>query len=158
MSVYVSVDGTDCAVQEPSVFDPMWFSHKINGAGVRYEIGLSVAGEIVWVNGPFPCGKYPDIKIFKNSMVQALREEECLIADNGYNHQKCITPNTVSDDNRKLHSRIRARHETVNRRLKIFSILRQVYRHPLDDHWLYFHAVAQIVALTIKETNPLFAL
>ena len=40
---------------------------------------------------------------------------------------------------------------------KIF-ILRQVYRHPLDDHWLYFHAVAQIVALTIKETNPLFAL
>ena len=63
----VSVDGTDCMIQKPSPFSSKWWSHKFNGHGVRYEVGLGIQnGDIVWVNGTFTCGECPDIKIFSN--------------------------------------------------------------------------------------------
>ena len=60
----MSIDGTDCRIQEPTPFDPLWYSHKFNGPGVRYEVGICIqTGWIVWVHGPFPAGDFPDIKI-----------------------------------------------------------------------------------------------
>ena len=53
---WMSVDGTDGAIYEPTPISPSWFSHKFRAAGVRYEIGVSVEkGDIVWLHGPFPC-------------------------------------------------------------------------------------------------------
>lgn len=45
------VDGTDCTIREPTVFNKKrWYSHKFNGPGVRYEIGLSIlSGSFIWV-------------------------------------------------------------------------------------------------------------
>ena len=52
-----TIDGTDFKVWEPHPFNPDYFSHKYNHAGVRYEIGICIkTGWIVWINGPFPCG------------------------------------------------------------------------------------------------------
>ena len=57
----ITVDGTDFRIQEPSPFDPKWYSHKFRGPGLRYEIGVCIkTGWIVWVNGPFPAGAWPD--------------------------------------------------------------------------------------------------
>ena len=54
----VSVDGTDCMIHKPSPFRSKLWSQKFNGPGVRYEVGLGIQnGDIVWVNGPFPCGE-----------------------------------------------------------------------------------------------------
>ena len=40
-----------------------WFSHKFKGPGVQYEVGLGIqSGDIIRLNGPFPCGKWSDIK------------------------------------------------------------------------------------------------
>jgi hypothetical protein len=42
-----------------------WFSHKFKGPGVQYKVALNIMmGDIVWINGPFPCGCYADITIF----------------------------------------------------------------------------------------------
>jgi len=61
----VSVDGTDFRIFNWKPFWSGWFSHKFKGPGVRYEVGLCIrTGDIVWINGPFPCGQYPDITIF----------------------------------------------------------------------------------------------
>lgn len=80
--ISVSVDGTDCRIQEPSPFNKCWFSHKLKGTGVRYEIALSIeTGEIVWAYGPFPRGSYPDIKICKSALAKT---QEKAIADSGY--------------------------------------------------------------------------
>ena len=69
----VSVDGSDFRIGEPSPFSEKWFSHKFRGAGLRYEMGISVAcGDIVWVNGPFPCGSYHDLQIFRSGMQRHL--------------------------------------------------------------------------------------
>ena len=34
--VFVSIDGTDFRIQEPSPFSSSWYSHKFKGPGVLY--------------------------------------------------------------------------------------------------------------------------
>jgi hypothetical protein len=38
----MSVDGTDCPVHEPWPFDTKWYGQKLNGPGVKYEVGVSI--------------------------------------------------------------------------------------------------------------------
>lgn len=69
----MSVDGTDCVINELVLFIPMWFSQKFHGSSVRYEIGVpNVTDRIVWVNGPLPADKFPDLMIFKKDLFQKL--------------------------------------------------------------------------------------
>jgi len=159
----VSVDCTDVEIQEPKPFSSKWYSHKHNGPGLRYEVALSLKrGDIVWIHGPFPCGKWPDIAIFRVSLKSFLDENERVEVDNGYRGEdpiSCKTPGGISSmiDNRIVErKRIRARHETVNARLKSFSVLKQVYRHALIDHVDVFSAVAVLVQLGIEEGERLF--
>ena len=48
-------------------------------------------------------------------------------------------------------ARIRARHETVNRRLKMFGCLQQRYRHNIEDHATTMVAVVNIVNMKLKK-------
>lgn len=154
---FASVDGTDCRINEPFPFDSKWYSHKFHGPGLRYEIGLANhSGNIVWVNGPFPCGSYPDIKIFKEKMVHHLQHKELIVGDNGYIHSKCITPGDVSEGKREIHKLLRARHETVNERLKNFNIIKHIFRHHVSLHSLVFHSVANLTFLLIDHGDDLF--
>ena len=41
-------------------------------------------GEIKWINGPFPCGKYADVTIFCASLLTCLDGCERVEADDGY--------------------------------------------------------------------------
>jgi hypothetical protein len=60
----ISVDGTDCPICEQSPFSPKWWSFKMNGPAVRYEVGISIQKPlIVWVNGPYQPAPNPDGKI-----------------------------------------------------------------------------------------------
>ena len=80
----ISLDGTDCPIQEPQPFNPKYFSHKFNGAGVKYEIGVCIkTGWVCWFNGPFPCGN-PDITIARLGVVEYLEPNEKILADGGY--------------------------------------------------------------------------
>lgn len=130
----MSVDGTDFQIQEPSPFSPSWFSHKFKSAGLRYEIAISTVGDIVWINGPFQCGKYSDLKIFNSYLSKRLRIGEKIVSDAGYKSPKCVLKYDVSGRQKIIHKKMRARHEAVNRKLKIFKILQSRYRHRLDDH------------------------
>ena len=38
----LSVDGTDCPIEEPRPWSKTWFSQKFKGAGVKYEVALDV--------------------------------------------------------------------------------------------------------------------
>ena len=116
---YVSIDGTNCQIYEPQKFDQKWWSNKMNGLGVRYEIGISIdTGDIVWAHGPFPCGSNPDVSIFRKRLKLELSDGERVIADKGYTDDMCITPDTIlSPIPNDLHSLFRARHETVNKEL-----------------------------------------
>lgn len=69
----------------------------------------------VVVHGP------TDIKTFNRNMTHRFPENEVVVADRGYSHDKCITPNTVESDKKSVHRCVRARHETSNERFKRFK-------------------------------------
>ena len=100
----VSLDGTDCRIQEPSPFSPKWYSHKFHGPGLRYEVGLnSRNGDIVWVNGGVPCGEYSDLALARASYIDMVGPMELTIADKGYRDDNFfIYPSTIYPPNRQL--------------------------------------------------------
>ena len=78
----VSVDGTDFQVPQR---DKEFYSFKFRKSALRYEVALCIlTGDIVWINGPFPAGKYNDIEIFRNSLLSHLDQGERVEADDGY--------------------------------------------------------------------------
>ena len=80
----MSIDGTHFRINEPVPFDTLWYSHKFNGPGLAYELGLCIkTGNIVWYNGPFP-SKHPDISIFRANLKSLLLPGEKVVADLGY--------------------------------------------------------------------------
>ena len=151
----VSVDGTDCPVQEPTPFSPTWYSHKFKSAGVRYEFGVSVKkGELVWVNGPFPAGSFPDLKIFRLGMKRFLLPGEHVIADGGYMDPVCSA--TLMDSATPEVKFVRARHEAANKRIKQFNVVSHRFRHRLSLHGYCFHACAIITQLLILDGEHIF--
>ena len=102
----------------------------------------------MWVSGPYPCGRYPDVTIFRKDMKAALDEKERVIGDLGYTDDKCITRDIIeSPIPIKIQTELRARHETANKRLKQFSVLSSNFRHPIEYHTICFHAVSRITQL-----------
>ena len=144
----ITVDGTDFRIQEPIPFDPRWFSHKFKSAALRYEVGICIqTGEIVWINGPFACGSWPDLRIARTDLIYMTDPEEKILADGGYadGDEFFEVPHKgeVSEDQR-MKARARARHETVNRRFKVWNIVKKVFRHSSDKHGMVFLAIVNI--------------
>jgi len=84
----VTVDGIDFEMNEPSPFHKRWYSHKSNGPGLQYEIGICIqTGWIVWRNGPFACGDWVDLSIARYAITEQLGPGEKYLADGGYRSQ-----------------------------------------------------------------------
>ena len=77
------------------------------------------------------------------------------MADSGYSGESCIPPRSVLTS-KNIHSVARARHETVNERLKKFCALSDVYRHDLSKHHLIFFSVLNITKLLLQSGDVLF--
>lgn len=156
----MTVDGTDCPIYEPIPFNKKWYSHKFKGAGLRYEVAVCMqTGDIVWVHGPFPCGSWPDLKIFRSKLKGKLGPGEMAEADNGYPGEpdKIRKPNDyVSLFDRNAKRRARARQETVNRRLKKWGCLKKQFRHSRKKHRVVFKAVAVVTQLCFGAGAPPF--
>ena len=155
----ISVDGTDFRVAESG---SEFYSFKYKKSGLRYEIGLCMlTGEIVWLNGPYECGMWNDIQIFRDSLLSHLEEGELVEADDGYvgaapAHVKCPASFVNPEETLYMQQRIRNRQETVNKRLKNWGILKQVYRHEFSRHGEYTRACLVVTHLSIKNSGPIF--
>jgi hypothetical protein len=118
-------------------------------------------GRIVWINGPYPCGKYPDITIFRSALINLLAPGEQVEADLGYRGEqdKVKTPYeflTVGQYFAK--KRARNRQEAVNGRFKQFTILSSTFRHDISKHADVFYSVAVITQLSfIYNDKPIWA-
>ena len=159
----MTVDGTHCPVEEPKhptlSQDTSFFSHKFNRAAVSYELAISTYEQkLIWINGPFPAGTH-DITIYRAALMRMIPEGKKIIGDAGYRGE----PNTVSTYNpidpqevKNFKSRARCRHETFNRKIKIFNILNHCFRHSLGKHKSAFEAVCVIVQYQPENGSPLF--
>lgn len=156
----MTVDGTDFMICEPAPFSSKWFSHKFKGPGLRYEVAVSIiGGDIVHTNGPFPCGAWPDIKIFRSQLIDKLAPREMVEADNGYRgiHDKIRTPvDYATTREKKMKRRARARQETANRRFKHFQILKKKFRNDLRLHQRVFRSIVVLTQLSIQSGEVLF--
>ena len=136
---------------------------KIGRAGLRYEIGVSIIqGDVVWCNGPFPAGLWTDWKIFKEGgLLSNLDENERVEADDGYaagDPQWCKTRSSVYHPpaGRGIRNTVRARHETVNKRIKQFGALSIKYRHDILKHSTVVKAAVVLTQLSIDQGEKLF--
>ena len=156
------MDGVDCAIKEPYPFNTNIYSEKLNGPGYKYEVGVCIAtGDIVWINGPFYAGRH-DVTIFQeDGLKDALCDDECVEVDAGYQgDDKFKNPNiSQSREDRKQKSKVRARHENVNSRLKNFAVLDSIFRHNKDrisKHRMCFDAVGVITQLGFEFDGHLY--
>ncbi len=107
----VSVDGTDFRIPNHG---QKFYSHKFKKSGLRYEVGLCIlTGNIVWTSGPYECGLWPNIKIFRNGLKSCLEESKRVEADDGYigeapERVKCPGSFVNPQENEKMQSRIRS--------------------------------------------------
>lgn len=149
----ITIDGTDFRIFEQSPFDKKWCSHKFNGPGVRYEVGICIqTGWIVWINGPYPCGEWTDLKIARDGVIYMLDPGEKFLADGIYSplHGWSETPSGHNNLDQKMKADARARHETINGMFKQFGVLERCFRHRVSLHGKVFLAVANLVQATIQ--------
>ena len=56
----------------------------------------------------------------------------------------------------KMQKKVQGRHETVNARMKKFSILKERYRHDITQHGYVLRAVAVLVQISLQNGDPLY--
>lgn len=166
----ITVDGTHCPILEPTHEDfsenSKFYSHKLHGAGLDYEIALSIFEQkCVWARGPFPAGKN-DISIFRHKLKDKLlraREHSGVahraIGDRGYRGERDLLSVPTSHDAeevRDFKGRALSRQETFNSRVKNFDCMDERFRHGIEKHKLCFDAIVGIVQLQMENGSPLF--
>lgn len=114
------------------------------------------------VVGPFPCGQWPDINIYRYWLKNQLLPNEKVEADAGYRGDETIRD---PDDCRnygeyEMKFNVRARHEHVNQRFKNFQCLIK-FRHFTSEgdtrkHKLCFDTVATLVQVNMYCGDTLF--
>ena len=123
----ISVDGTDLRIpQQGSAQKGNTFSfHKNKGkSALRYELAVDIkTGYLVWINGPFPAGAFPDVTIFRSCLANKLGEDKQVEADDGYIGEaphKVKYPGSVSNlkENELMQACNCMRQETINMRIK----------------------------------------
>ena len=114
-----------------------------------------------WVNGPFPAGSNSDLEIFRSGLMTYLEEFERVEANDGYIGEaplkvrcpKCIT---TPLERKEMMAVVRMRHETVDRRMKQWRCLKDVFRHGLDFHETCFTFCTVMTQTAISNGEPLF--
>ena len=150
-----SVDGTDFQLAWGAKYK-RFVCHKFKKKpGLRYEVAVCLrTSDIVWINGPHYPGTHNDIAIFQMALIHLLDDGERLEADRGYigEHPTYIKMPTGIDQNENrqwLDQRHRNRHETVNRRFKVFNCMNSKFRHSMEKHGDCFNCVATLTQLSM---------
>ncbi len=120
-----------------------------------------LADNLVWIQGPYPAGKYNDIAIFNHCLAIFLNPGEQVELDKGYcrHPDKIKCPDNAANprENLAMQMGVRSWHETLNGQLKNWGILAQVYRHDISKHGDVFHACTVVTQLMLENCEPLFS-
>lgn len=156
-------DGVDMRYANAQEIKKYW-SHKFKKSALRYQVTTAVAtGYIVYISCGHPAGRYPDISVFRDSGLKELllEEGEKTVADKGYRGEpECIMlPDDGDDvDYQEEMAEIRARHETVNRRIKMWKSMDKPFRHKLVFHQKCFDAVVVLTQMMMESGEPAWQL
>jgi hypothetical protein len=87
---------------------------------LRYELGVDIlAGNLVWIQGPCPAGKYNNIKIFNSVLRHYLEPGKRVEVDSGYvghaDKIKCPDNTFNPEENLAMQASVRFWHKTFKR-------------------------------------------
>ena len=108
--------------------------------------------QIVWVNGPWPCGAFSDVRVFRSGLKSTLDVDEFVVADGGYIDERCISPPGSSHADHKTLAETRARHEIVNKRLKQFNVLTHRFKHTPSLHVHFFTQLSTWIISYLRQS------
>jgi len=161
----MTVDGTDQWTVERRTADfsqdRKRFSKKFDHAGMAYELGISLTGGLIWMNGPFLAGT-TDLNKFRfegglKERLQLINKKA--IADLGYpGEHECISTLNPHDYDavRKFKSRALKRHETFNGIVKAFAITHSRFRHSDSAFAESFEATCVVAQYKVENELALF--
>lgn len=75
---------------------------------------------------------------------------EKVVADEGYKDDTYVGKNDVNPSRKEYHSRVRARHDTINKRLKQFNILSNRFRYDMKKYSICVLAGEQLTKLSFE--------
>lgn len=155
----MSADGTDIPIMDPSPFNTRWFSYKLNGSSLRYEVRVIInEGHNVWINGTFRAGEFSDVQIFRQDLHKEPKENKKDCADDGYGIRECLRNCPLEDSEKMLFAGNLSRYETVNGWLKRFKVVNTPFRHEVFKHKVRYYAIAEICQTKLFYEEPLFSL
>lgn len=109
----------------------------------------------MWFADPFPCGAYPDVKIFRKDLRTCLNPGEIVIADKGYNDERDFSEAEVTGFE-SYQRAARGRQEGVNDLRKWLRILTVPFPHYKNLHGPGLSAIANITNLCITFEETLY--
>ena len=137
----MTVDGTEFHIPQKGIATKgnAFGSHKYVGkSALRYELGVIIlTGNLVWIKGPYPAGKYTNIKkiykVLRNFLepgerIEAVRGTAATPTKSNAGQQRKSGGESGDAGEGKGTSR------DANRRLKNWGILSQVFRHHIMMH------------------------
>ena len=94
--------------------------------------------------------------MFRMKLKSLLKPYESVMADKGYRGDlQCYTPyDAKTEEAEEMMGNVLARHETVNRCLKLFGCLKTPFRNDLRKHGLCFNAAVAVVQLETENGEP----
>ena len=158
-----SVDGTHRQINEPR--DPLvrknrkWYSHKDEHAGMNFEVVMSLfESKILHAKIGTPASTN-DITEIKAELLAKIPAGKRLIADKVYAtkdlEQTCSTWNQFdTEEMQEFKRRAKARHESINDRIKKYQAIKKVFRHGPAKAQLCFDAVLVMVQYAIEDKGP----
>jgi hypothetical protein len=166
----ISVDGTDFRVWEKKhptfTIDRQQCSHKFKHGALKYEIAIDIyRAKIVWISGPYPGSVHDKTIYIEGGLCDKIPAGKKVITDRVYgnkaspdDHIKLALPN--HQDSKELNNfkaRVKSRHETLNGRLKFFSILEKTFTHDAANHVHAFEAVCVTVQYQMDLGGEIYA-
>jgi IS5 family transposase len=126
----ISVDGTHAHINEPRDLlvkkNEKWYSHKHNSAGLNYEIAVSLfKSKIVHAKSGDPAS-FHDMTEFRMELKNKIPPGKRVVADKVYDvddERHLLSTHNQFDTTevKEFKKNARARHETINARLKVFK-------------------------------------
>jgi len=159
----ISVDGTHCLINEPR--DPIvkknkeWYSHKHHKAGLNYEIAVALfSSAIAHAKSGDPASTH-DMTTFRMELKQKIPPGKRVVADKSYDaaaeNNILSTYNQFDTDAvKEFKKRARARHETINSKLKNFKCLDNRFRHGVVRAQQCFDCCIVLLQYAIEDTGP----
>lgn len=154
----ILIDCTEQAIERPKHKQKKYYSGKKKRHTLKTEIQINVQGRIINVSATFP-GSVHDFEVRKQQA--PLPEDADVLGDSGYQglqkvHKKAVIPRKKQKNKpltkedkvyNKALSQIRIKVENKIRELKIFRIIKDIYRNKRRRYSIKFNIIAGITNL-----------